>query len=266
MLFMDVTLARRLEQNEALGIADYPRLLKELYPDTDAAWQEIAGGCAVRTGQAFPINRAVGLGMNGPITAAEIERVEHFYFHAALAAEVELCPLADASLMGQLGERGYRVVRFFNIQVRDLLSGDALPALDPAIEITESDDEGLWLQASTGLTAKPAQLDISYALGTITFHRPGVRRFLAWMAGVPVGSGALLIRDGLAHLFSASTLPNFRRRGVQQALLSARLVAAREAGGDIATVMTVPGNASQRNVQRAGFAIAYTKAILQRDP
>ena len=54
-------------------------------------------------------------------------------------------------------------------------------------------------------------------------------------------------------------------RGVQMALLQARLNTAREAGCDIAITLTTPGSASQRNVERAGFSLAYTRAIVKGD-
>jgi len=265
MLCVDFALAQRLERNEAAGIADYPRLLKQLRPDSDASLEEIAGGCAVFTGRAFPINRAVGLGMQEAITTADMERVEHFYRRVGMPAEVELCPLADPSLIEQLGARGYRVLRFYNIYARSLqLSEERRIAPAPEVVVTESRDASLWLRASTGREDRRAD-DLSSMLATITFHRPGARCFLGWVGGEAVGTAALLLREGLATLFSASTHPAFRRRGVQQALLEVRLTAACEADCDLAMVMTVPGTASQRNVQRAGFELAYTKVVLQHD-
>ncbi len=70
---------------------------------------------------------------------------------------------------------------------------------------------------------------------------------------------------GLASFFSASTRPAFRGRGVQTALLHARLAAALGAGCDLAMVHTAPGSASQRNVERLGFRLAYTRVVLARE-
>jgi len=93
----------------------------------------------------------------------------------------------------------------------------------------------------------------------------GVTCFLASIDGQPAGGGAVSFRDGTASLFSTSVLPGFRRRGVQTALLQARLAAAAAAGCDLATVMTSPGSSSQRNVQRSGFAVAYTRLVVARE-
>ena len=72
----------------------------------------------------------------------------------------------------------------------------------------------------------------------------------------------MYIHGGVAEFGGASTRPAFRRRGVQTALLHARMDAAREAGCDLALVVTAPGEESQRNVERAGFRLAYTKVVV----
>ena len=79
----------------------------------------------------------------------------------------------------------------------------------------------------------------------------------------------MYIHEGVAEFGGASTRPAFRQRGVQTALLHARMDAAREAGCDLALVVTAPGEDSQRNVERAGFRLAYTKVVvvgLSTDP
>jgi GNAT superfamily N-acetyltransferase len=82
--------------------------------------------------------------------------------------------------------------------------------------------------------------------------------------GAAAGGGSLRIVDGLAQLAGASTLPPHRRRGVQSALMRARLVEAAHAGCDLAVVTTEPASKSQENVQRAGFALLYVRAVLVR--
>ena len=64
----------------------------------------------------------------------------------------------------------------------------------------------------------------------------------------------------------SATAPAHRRRGVQTALLSARLADAAAAGCDIAVATTQPGSKSQQNVQRQGFDLLYTRAILVKQP
>jgi GNAT superfamily N-acetyltransferase len=92
----------------------------------------------------------------------------------------------------------------------------------------------------------------------------GFSRYLARRDGVAAGGASLRLFDGVAHLCGAATLPEHRRNGVQSALLATRLEAARRAGCDVAVVTTQPGSKSQENVQRQGFELLYTRAVLVR--
>lgn len=74
-----------------------------------------------------------------------------------------------------------------------------------------------------------------------------------------IATGALAIRDGVALFAGASTVPEFRRRGAQKALLESRFVYAAEQGCELAMIVTAPGSASQRNAERQGFRVAYTR-------
>jgi GNAT superfamily N-acetyltransferase len=94
---------------------------------------------------------------------------------------------------------------------------------------------------------------------------PGVESYLARVDGKVAGGATLAIRDGVAGLFGASTLPAFRRRGVQRALLQARLARAAEAGCDLAVCLAQPGSTSQRNIVRRGFTVLYTRVKFERE-
>ena len=63
-------------------------------------------------------------------------------------------------------------------------------------------------------------------------------------------------------MFGAGTLPAFRRRGIQTALLRTRMKAAAEAGCELAVVVTRGGTISERNCVRLEFRIAYSKVTV----
>jgi GNAT superfamily N-acetyltransferase len=98
------------------------------------------------------------------------------------------------------------------------------------------------------------------------FAAAGVLRYIALRDGVVAGGGSLRVADGVAQLAGAATAPAHRRRGVQSALLSARLADAAGAGCDVAVVTTQPGSKSQQNVKRRGFDLLYTRAVLVKQP
>ena len=66
----------------------------------------------------------------------------------------------------------------------------------------------------------------------------------------------------LLALFGAATLPQFRKHGIQTAFLHVRMAVATKAGCDLAVTVTLGGSTSQRNAERAGFRVAYSKATM----
>ena len=83
--------------------------------------------------------------------------------------------------------------------------------------------------------------------------------FFAVRDGEPIATAALFMHEGTALLAGASTIPSGRRLGAQNALLNARLQTAASQGCDLAMMVAAPGSASQRNAERQGFRIAYTR-------
>jgi hypothetical protein len=57
-------------------------------------------------------------------------------------------------------------------------------------------------------------------------------------------------------------LPHARRRGAQSALLAERCRAAAAAGCSLAIAEAEPGSTSQRNMERLGFCVVYTRVEL----
>ena len=96
-------------------------------------------------------------------------------------------------------------------------------------------------------------------MGRVVATAKGNTLFLAEMDGQVIGAGGLSIHDGVALFAGASTIPAWRRRGAQRALLDARFQYARAAGCDLAMKGAEPGSSSQRNAERQGFRIAYTR-------
>jgi GNAT superfamily N-acetyltransferase len=96
-------------------------------------------------------------------------------------------------------------------------------------------------------------------IGALLVHRESSACFMAEIDGREAAAGALLVHDGVALFAGASTVPEFRRRGLQGALLAARMNYAREQGCDLAMMVAEAGSNSQRNAQRQGFLVAYTR-------
>ncbi|HYL68539.1 MAG TPA: GNAT family N-acetyltransferase [Candidatus Limnocylindria bacterium] len=268
MQLMDFEFARRLEMAEAFAGRACAEAARQLHPNLPVAIEEIAAGVAVFTGIGSPITQAVGVGMNGLVSDEELDRLEAFYASRGAPVALEICPLVDLSLYEKLAKRGYQLREVSNVLFRGLTVGEsfASPSEGVAIRPASPDEESLWaLTVAQGFAehypVTQSILDVMVGF----FHRADACCFLAF-AGKEVAGGAVVsAHDGVGGLFGASTLPAFRRRGVQTALLAARLAWARDRDCEVAVSIALPGSASQRNIERFGFRVAYTRTKLIRE-
>ena len=135
-----------------------------------------------------------------------------------------------------------------------------------AIERVGHGQIDLWtLTVSQGFAEKgPVVQEIVEAMKMFALS-PGVECYLARVDGKVAGGATLAIRDGVAGLFGASTLSAFRKRGVQAALLHARMKRAAEVGCDLTVCLAQPGSTSQRNIVRQGFTVLYTRVKFEKE-
>lgn len=97
------------------------------------------------------------------------------------------------------------------------------------------------------------------------YRAPGWELFLAEIAGRPVAGGLLHVADGVATLAGGATLPEERGQGCQQALIRARVARAAQLGCEFVVARCAVAGASQRNLERAGLRVAYTKLVWEAD-
>lgn len=104
-ILLDLELARRIELAEAEAAVTGAEAMKEVEHACNPAMERIAGGCAVYCGPNSPVTQAVAVGLDGPVSVVEFDRLEEFYFSRGEAVRVETCPMADMSLFALYGER-----------------------------------------------------------------------------------------------------------------------------------------------------------------
>jgi hypothetical protein len=260
MIFADAALARRLEAAEAANA----RGCTAVYPE--AAVLEVAGGCAVFAGADSPLTNAVGIGLNGRVSDTELGALETFFRSRGTRVAIDLCPLADPGLLEALGRRGYRATEFNNVLVKRMAGLER--AFTPRVRRALPDEGDLWsYTVGRGFFEQPNVTPEEMDVGRAIFAMPGATCYLASVeSGEPAGGAASAIYSGLATLFADSTFTSFRRLGLHRELIAARLNEALAQGCDLATASTQPGTGSQRNYERMGFEVVYTKVTLVGDP
>jgi hypothetical protein len=275
-MFATLALARRIERSQArscAAVAEGLRRLGEGAPEV----LEIGGGLSVFVRAGSPMNRVIGIGLDGgTLDAVQLAKVETCWRRRGEASRFEVATLADPAVAAQLTARGYLLVGFENVLGRQLDSAIAPASPDIAVEVVESAaDRAAWREVAIAGFSQPdgtgaGHAALSRAVLEQVFddvrHLRGTHDYLARIGGVAAGAASIRIDDGMAVFAGATTLPAFRRRGVQNALVAGRLAAARRAGCDLAVVTTAPGTLSQANAQRHGFALIYSRASLVRQP
>lgn len=257
--YADLALARRLERCEAESNAAMVEARARLDPASGAGWMECNGTYALFDGAASPLTQTFGLGIFSVPTDADFELIEQFF--AAQGAEVfhEVSPLAAPETFEQLSARGYRAIEFTSMLYRPIVPTSVAESA-VRTRIAQPGEEGRWAAtAAEGWSEYPELQAFLKDLGRVTAASRGTLPFFAEIDGEPVGTGALVIHEGVALLAGASTIPSRRKLGAQRALLEARLQYAAEHGCDLAMMGASSGSTSQRNGERQGFRIAYTR-------
>jgi GNAT superfamily N-acetyltransferase len=266
MEFVDKALARRLESCEEMPQVLYARIYQKTRPDIGAAEDEICGGHMVFAGVGSPIGRATGVGFDRPFTAHDLDRIEQFYSAHKAPSQVDLTPLHEPAVFELFKERGYSIAELNNVLYRKLDANEKFPPPPDHCKIRRSDPEEA---DTTGAIVESAFFPDGAPEGfrgliAPLYQMESARAFVASVDDQPVacGTGIVISEHRVFALCGAGTLAPYRGRGLQTALLRARMAAAVAAGCEYAVVVTQGGSASQRNVERLGFQVAYSKVTV----
>ena len=253
----DLSLSRRLERCEGRANPALVEARARLDPGVGATWIECAGAYALFDGIASPLTQTFALGLFQQPEAADLDRIEHFFTERGSAASHEVSPLAGIPTSDALTGRGYRPIELTTVLYRPLTEVPAEGSV--ATRIAGPDETESWAGVAAEGWRELVDGDLMRSLARVSASATGVKSFFAELDGRAVATGALAIHEGVALLAGASTVPEARGRGAQGALLAARLRHAANEGCDLAMMCAAPGSASQRNAERHGFRVAYTR-------
>ncbi len=274
MLYSDKSLSQKLERTEARANADFVETRSRLDQTRGAAWIDVAGVYAMFDGAESPCTQTFGLGVFEDATADQLDELEKFYVERGAPVFHEVSPMADPGLMELLHARGYKPIELTSVMYRELESGAPPPSaflaggrLKPGLKteiktrVIGDDESDLWAATSAAgwSTEMEGLEDFMLAFGRISARCEGGYPFLADLNGKAISTGMLFIYDDVCILAGTSTVEDARRQGAQNALLHDRLKFASDRGCKLAIVGASPGSQSQKNAQKNGFNIAYTR-------
>jgi GNAT superfamily N-acetyltransferase len=254
----DRALAARLEAAEAANVVAMARAAGA----SGAAFEEYAGGVAVFAGIGSPMTHALGIGMRGAVPDAEMERMEAFFRDHGSACLIDLCPMTDPSVIAFVTSRPYRVIEFNNVLARRIQPDEEF-APTPGVRPISKTEAPQWARLISEGFAE--YMPVTDEMIEIMMTPCEIAQ--CWFAGEPdPEAGATMgVQSGVAELSGDATLAAARRKGWQLALVRARLAAAQKQGCDLAMVSVLPGSASHRNYERAGFQLIYMRVNLIRE-
>lgn len=245
------------------------RVVLEAFRSLAPVVEETGGAVVMRYPEGLDspmLNRAVGLGVDRPATEDDVDAViaamgvgTTYYVAVAPSARP---PELPGWLEARGLERGWGWMAFRR-------GVDDLPAAATDLRLEEVRGRELETAFATVVCAGYGLPDD--LLPTIA-RAPGAgwRCWLALDGDTPASAAAMYVAEGAAYLAFAATLPEFRGRGAQSALLAERIRRARELGCDVVLTETgerregLPSN-SYRNILRTGFEeVAVTANWLGR--
>jgi GNAT superfamily N-acetyltransferase len=261
---VDLRLVQRLEATSAIASLDLIRGIQSLDPSTAADGRAFGAGALIAMGAGRYVNRAIGV-TTAELSAADVDAIEQYFVERDLPSMIELSSWAPNATLAELAQRDYVPKWFRSVYALTPTLTFATSRAGLRIESVGDEDEGRWLDVfARGFEAEEGEVRVANdEIGRASRIAPNAHTFLAFIDDDVVGCGSVQFVDGIAWLGGAATIPEFRQRGVQAALVAHRLGVAAEAGCELAAVSALSNGPSARNIVRLGFQHVHTQVVVE---
>ncbi|WP_409341207.1 GNAT family N-acetyltransferase [Paenibacillus sp. MBLB4367] len=255
-------LVERLEAAEAECLTDRMNAIRERPGNPEGVEVIGFGGATAFYAKTMPWSWFNTVKRLGAEDIGRLDEILLFYRERNRPCQFELIPSRTTpELMDALAERGFCQTGFHTTLygVPDM-EGTELPAELSIRELQEDEFElyGELHCVGSGMSAD-GRLYVA-ANNRVLYNRPGWRFFIGFVDGQPAGVGVMHMREGIASFTFAATVPGYRKRGLQSALLRRRIREAAIHGCDLLVSQAAYASTSQNNMERAGMRVAYTRA------
>jgi GNAT superfamily N-acetyltransferase len=259
--FSDLALSLRLERAEGFACAQFAIARARLQPDSGAEAIDVAGTNVVFDGVDSPATQTFGFGLMEDATADALDMIEEFFKRRNAPVHHEVSPFAGVAALDLLCRRNYRPMEISSVLFQPIREPDVVKSDRISVRAISPEEAPLWaeINARGWSSDHPEMKDFLTGFSAMVAAREQTVSFLAELDGVPGAAGAMSVFEGVALFAGAATVPELRRNGLQAALLRERMRYAYDHGCDLAMIVTLPGSDSQRNAERNGFHIAYTR-------
>ncbi|WP_456278635.1 GNAT family N-acetyltransferase [Bacillus sp. AK128] len=193
-----------------------------------------------------------------------VEEILSFYNEKNIPVRFELTPgHTSPELLMYLSKQGY-YQNDFHTALYQSLDNTNLEPNDHNLSIRElaGDEFQVFAELYVKGFGMPPFLVEDVAQNNQVLHgNPDWTFYLASLGEVHVGVAVVFIKNRIATLAAAATLPEYTKKGIQSSLIKARMNQAIHNKCVYILGQAQFGSTSHRNMERAGMKIAYTKAI-----
>jgi GNAT superfamily N-acetyltransferase len=265
VVIVDSDLVARLESSAAASAIALAEAFRTTYPGDRARGERRGTGALVALGPGRYVNRAIGVTMDDP-RDGELGAIERFFATAGVDSAIELASWCSEGLLQRLTARGYANQWFRDVYVQwaDSAAPSAPTRGGVTFDVVAPATVQEWQQVlADGLGNADDEARRTSNEFALAVHRvPGNVDVIARIDGELVGCGSMQPAEGVAWLGGAATRPEYRRQGVQSALLAYRIGEAQATGCDLVAATALSGSTSARNLARAGFTLAYVQVVM----
>lgn len=258
-------LAQHLESIELAAWSDFH---KAVSPETASAYGIDAvfsnGACSAVASKIdiLAFNRIIGLGIGNQATEEQLDELIAPYRRQGVNRFfVQICPTAvPGSIPQWLKARGFRHYNNWVKLYRDVKPCPPVET-DLHIRLIGRDEAGDFARILASSFGWSATLE-PWVAGSV--GRPGWHHYMAYDGDTPVATAAIFIDGENGWIDFTSTLPEYRGRGAQGALVERRIADAAALGCKrlvVETAEETPERSapSYRNMKRFGFQTAYLR-------
>lgn len=269
-----LTLAEKAEIVETSESNVFRALMGSLPPDVATQYgigcQDVGDGVATFF-EKLPIvyfNRAIGIGVCQPATETMIDELMHVYGRRKLTFGITVSPATQPpQFTDWLIARGFQL-SFSSAKV--IRGTEPPPHVETDLRI-ESVTESSAAQYAHIIQVVYGMPDWSAPVFELTATLPNVYSYMAYAGDVPAAVGSLYVDNGIGALFNGATLPEYRRRGGQGAIMARRIQDGIALGCQWLTTETGEDtpeapNSSYHNTHRTGFQLAYLRPTYVHGP
>jgi len=193
-----------------------------------------------------------------------LDEILAWFEEAGRTPHFELLPYdGNRAVFDALAARGFAPRYTISVLFTDATDARVDPIDEVSIRRSPDDEIDTWLGVyidAHGWECTPEERPVWIAELRAQYLPDAIHRYVAERDGelLAVAASYHAGRDH-AHLTNCATLLPHRSRGLHRALIARRLTDAQESGATIAAADTAPQSGSQRNLERAGFRLAFQK-------